>query len=925
MEKEAKIKLQLEEREFNQKIREVSVKAGQAFGTLKALERAGKVGVKVNGIEKLDALKRNYDNLTKKLKLLNDQKLKIQSGAAVGDLHKIENEIIRTKTLLTQTGKAMKDFHLPPLKPIGPSFGQKLNAVGKIATNVALKVNDFIGNQAQKAVLGFGGAIASTIQPTAEFETGISKLGTVSGVTAKENRDLGNTIKSISFKNQTNSVEALEGAYQGFSASLFSSKKDVQGLMPQLEQMSKIGFTDLSSAIDLTSTAANAFGLKGKEVNKVMDQFVTVQNKGKTTVGELASSFGKIAPAANLVKVPVNEVNAAYIQMTKNGINTAETTTKLAALFGEFAKPGKDLQGAIDKAGVSLTQFEKNGGTLPQYLQFLIQKTGKSADEFAKLFGTKEAMSVFSTLAKDNFSGINQSMEDVKNSTGAVSNTFNEWSNTTGGKIDRLKTNFVNFSITLGETLVPKMEGLFNWVKNLSEADINNIIDQFLRFGQAFGAIFVFTKVMTFVNQTKEAFAGLGRSMQEEVDVLAKNGGISGKFSSFGKKAGRMFTGAIAGAMAGGLVGQVTPVLVNFFGGQTSESQDRGIEIGAAVGGGIGGAIGSVLPGVGTLIGSLIGSGLGASVGYAFAESYTDEQQRKIQDATKEGAKKMAAQWEQLFRTQKNLSTEASRQMGSDVATYAESIVNILHSIDKKNKDSSQAFVNNYKAGLEQTKTNFGGLVAAVSGSSKQLSDKLIEALSKSTGIGKNKLNELAKNFKETGKLEVDPKIKLDDKNFQSILKSVHSDLNNYAKTKKVARIDIDNTGAIKTLNDTRNWWQRLKDTIGGGIKSLPFGKDLAKMWGFATGGSLPAFTPVSINEIGQESIRMGSQVIYPSGNSYIADQVGQRVITAEQTKRNQQDQQPSNNIVFNITVNEAEDPEQTIRLIKRELRNLNL
>ncbi len=56
------------------------------------------------------------------------------------------------------------------------------------------------------------------------------------------------------------------------------------------------GFTDTATAIDILTTAMNAYGLGTDQVTRLSDVLVTTQNLGKTSVGEVASAMGKGHP-----------------------------------------------------------------------------------------------------------------------------------------------------------------------------------------------------------------------------------------------------------------------------------------------------------------------------------------------------------------------------------------------------------------------------------------------------------------------------------------------------------------------------------------------------------------------------------------------------------------------------------------------------
>ncbi len=82
-------------------------------------------------------------------------------------------------------------------------------------------------------------------------------------------------------------------------------------------KLAKGGFTDGAKAVDVLTTAINAYGLEASDATRVSDLLITTQNLGKTTVDELASSMGTVIPVANASNFSIEELSASYAQLTK--------------------------------------------------------------------------------------------------------------------------------------------------------------------------------------------------------------------------------------------------------------------------------------------------------------------------------------------------------------------------------------------------------------------------------------------------------------------------------------------------------------------------------------------------------------------------------------------------------------------------------
>ena len=116
------------------------------------------------------------------------------------------------------------------------------------------------------------------------FEYSMAKVETL----AKQGSGLSDWAEKIKINAQNVGVyadEMAEAVYQALSAGV-----DSENAIEFANKASKLaigGFTDTATAVDIATTAINAYGLKMDEAD-----LVTTQNLGKTTVGELAASMG---------------------------------------------------------------------------------------------------------------------------------------------------------------------------------------------------------------------------------------------------------------------------------------------------------------------------------------------------------------------------------------------------------------------------------------------------------------------------------------------------------------------------------------------------------------------------------------------------------------------------------------------------------
>ena len=191
-----------------------------------------------------------------------------------------------------------------------------------------------------KTVKEIADALAECAQASAGFETSLAKLSTLIDTKIYSMSDIKAQLLDLS--NETGvAVGALaEAAYQARSAGV-----DTASVVNFVATAA--GFTEASTAVDVLTTAINAYKLEGSDAERVASMLVKTQDEGKTSVGELAASMGQIIPSAAAYHVSLENLTTAYALLTKSGTNTAISTTNLSAMLDELAKNGSNVAGIL--------------------------------------------------------------------------------------------------------------------------------------------------------------------------------------------------------------------------------------------------------------------------------------------------------------------------------------------------------------------------------------------------------------------------------------------------------------------------------------------------------------------------------------------------------------------------------------------------
>ncbi|MBU9711059.1 phage tail tape measure protein [Evansella tamaricis] len=248
--------------------------------------------------------------------------------------------------------------------------------------------------------------------------------------------------------------EYSEAVYQSISAGV--EQGEAIEFAGKNAKLAKGGFTDITTAVDLTTTALNAYGLGIEDTDRIHDMLINTQNQGKTTVDELAASMGKVIPTAKANGVSMEQLSTGYAVLTKNGIATAEAGTYMNAMFGELGKSGTKTDKILrDKLGKSFSELQAEGMDTSEILLFLQGEAEESGLALSDLFGSAEAGRAALTMIGDGGEDFNKILSSMGDSAGSTEEAFNKMNDTTGEKMKQTWVQIQNTLAGIAEAFLP--------------------------------------------------------------------------------------------------------------------------------------------------------------------------------------------------------------------------------------------------------------------------------------------------------------------------------------------------------------------------------------------------------------------------------------------------------------------------------------
>lgn len=360
------------------------------------------------------------------------------------------------------------------------------------------------------AAAGIGKMLQSAFTGGTAFESAMAKVGTIADTVKVPLESLSSQVLQVSGDMHIGANEIAEAAYQAISAG--QDTGNAVAFAGQASMLATAGFTSTASAVDILTTALNAYGKGADEAGHVSDVLLTTQNLGKTSVDELAGSMGRVIPLAAAYNVSMENLSSGLAIMTANGIATAEASTYTKSMLNELGDTGSSVGKILkQQTGKSFSELNADGKSLGDVLQVLYDSVGGNATKFAGLWSSVEAGTGALSLASSGADKFNGVLQQMQADSGATQTAYDTMTDTMAYKLDGVKTNAQNLGTALFDAVSGRLGEAValagGYLQTLSESVQQNGIA-----GLAQGLAAVFTDLTTNVGpqllQTGTALLG---------------------------------------------------------------------------------------------------------------------------------------------------------------------------------------------------------------------------------------------------------------------------------------------------------------------------------------------------------------------------------------------------------------------------------
>lgn len=373
-----------------------------------------------------------------------------QQKALTREIEATSQKLERYKSDLDQTNNALRDTGSESQKA-GSSIKSTADAVNALANLEAFRM---IAEDAKK----LADAMLECANSASSFQTAMAKVETLAHAGAGLDA-MATDIKNAAQAMGVSSSSFADGVYQAMSAGIAAS--DAIKFTQDMTKLAIGGFTSSATAVDIVTTAINAYGMSVEDATHIMDNLISTQNLGKTTVDELAQSMGRVIPSASAYSVNIDNVSAAYAELTAKGIKTREATTYMASMLKELGDSSKDVSKTIKElSGQTFGQFMESGKSLGDALNILWESVDRDKEAFMGLWSSAEAGKAAFNLVSDSGVRFNELLGEMQNNAGLADENFRIMANTAEMLDARWETAVENLKIAIGDSLLPVLDSM---------------------------------------------------------------------------------------------------------------------------------------------------------------------------------------------------------------------------------------------------------------------------------------------------------------------------------------------------------------------------------------------------------------------------------------------------------------------------------
>jgi TP901 family phage tail tape measure protein len=297
----------------------------------------------------------------------------------------------------------------------------------------------------------------AALKVSGDFEAQLNTINTIAFKDAAGLRQIGDGIRKIAKDTGLSLSDLTASYYDLLSAGV--KTRDAQEVLNDAVKLGIGGLATTAEAVDLLTTAYNAYGLDAKGAAVATDQFAQAVADGKVKASEIAASFADVASVAKTYKVGIDQIAASYAFLTAQGVPASEVTTQMQRAIISLIAPSAALATAQKKLKINFEEEIAKKGLVPALAE-LREYADANHIPLIDLLGRIEAVKYTLATTGPNAAGFATELDHIRNSSGEAAKQMAERQKGLNFELSRFKALAKDAGITVGNVLLPKVTAL---------------------------------------------------------------------------------------------------------------------------------------------------------------------------------------------------------------------------------------------------------------------------------------------------------------------------------------------------------------------------------------------------------------------------------------------------------------------------------
>lgn len=348
----------------------------------------------------------------------------------------------------------------------------QLDAIGKKWMQVGNKLSE-TGNALLPLSAGMAAAGAASLITGGQFESTLTKMSTLAGVSAADLANVKERILDLAPK-VGQGPNALADAMMVVSSTLEDTKVGLT-VLETAARASASGLGDAKDVAKALTSIINSYGAENITAARAGDILTATVKAGGAEANEMAGVLGRVVPIAAQMGVKFEEVGAFLATFTKLGVDASEAVTALRGVFTTMLSPTQDAEKAMRDVGLSAAGLRKSirEDGLTDSMIGLLQAFKGNETAAAAVFGNVRALAGIMGTAGQQAGTYRDVLRQVTDSAGLLDAAFDKIQKTQVQTWNQLTALVGVVAVRFGDALAPAFKSALEAVRPLLEGIVS--------------------------------------------------------------------------------------------------------------------------------------------------------------------------------------------------------------------------------------------------------------------------------------------------------------------------------------------------------------------------------------------------------------------------------------------------------------------